>query len=154
MKLPQRLCTWLSDRLRQNRAPDFIVGDPPYLLRWWIIPRNRWCNVYLHVFLKDDDDRACHDHPWASLSILLTGVLEEVYLDGKEERRRFIRQGAITYRSATFAHRLIVTEKHTTTLFITGPVVRKWGFYCPNGWRHWRDFTAPGDKGRVGRGCD
>jgi hypothetical protein len=49
-----------------KRRPDFIIGgaDNPYLLRWWIIPRNRWCNVYLHKILRDDDPRALHDHPW------------------------------------------------------------------------------------------
>lgn len=47
------------------RAPDFYIGGNanPYLLRWWVIPRNRFFNVYLHKFLRDDDDRALHDHP-------------------------------------------------------------------------------------------
>lgn len=39
------------------------------------------------------------------------------------------------------------------SLFIAGPKVREWGFHCPNGWVHWREFTA-GDRGElVGRGC-
>jgi hypothetical protein len=40
------------------------------------------------------------------------------------------------------------------TLFITGPRVREWGFLCPQGWRHWKDFTAGAQGERVGRGCD
>src|SRR3546814_8204117 len=42
------------------RKPDITIGgeDNPYLRRWYIIPRNRWFNVYLHEFLRDDDDRA------------------------------------------------------------------------------------------------
>lgn len=62
-----------------KRPPDFIVGnaDNPYLLRWWVIPRNPWFNIYLHKFLRDDDDRALHDHPWASCSIILNhGYIE------------------------------------------------------------------------------
>ena len=39
------------------------------------------------------------------------------------------------------------------TLFITGPRIREWGFHCPQGWRHWRDYTKPGSYGQVGRGC-
>ena len=49
-----------------KRHPDFIVGgkDNPYLLRWFVIPRNPVFNIYLHRFLRSDDDRALHDHPW------------------------------------------------------------------------------------------
>lgn len=60
-----------------GRKPDFVIGDlsNPYLLRWWVIPRNRFFNVYLHKFLRDDDDRALHDHPWWSMSIILSSTL-------------------------------------------------------------------------------
>ncbi len=42
------------------RKPDFIIGGPenPYLLRWYLIPQNRFFNVYLHKILRSDDDRA------------------------------------------------------------------------------------------------
>ena len=42
------------------RDPDFVIGRPgkPYLLRWWVIQRNRWFNIYLHQILENDDDRA------------------------------------------------------------------------------------------------
>ena len=57
-----------------KRPPNAIIGGPenPYLLRWWLIPRNRWFNVYLHQFKRSDDDRALHDHPWINASIVLT----------------------------------------------------------------------------------
>jgi hypothetical protein len=61
------------------RAPDVIIGghDNPYLLRWFIIPRNPIFNIYLHQFLRSDDDRALHDHPWPWCSILLRGSYAE-----------------------------------------------------------------------------
>jgi hypothetical protein len=41
------------------------------------------------------------------------------------------------------------------TIFITGPRVRQWGFYCmERGWIHWKRFTAADDPGAVGAGCD
>lgn len=41
------------------------------------------------------------------------------------------------------------------TLFITGLKVREWGFYCPNGWRHWKLFCSNrGNNSTVGRGCE
>lgn len=65
---------WLIERMTR-RAPDFVIGgaERPYLLRWFVIPRNKVFNVYLHQFLRSDDDRALHDHPWVNLSILLRG---------------------------------------------------------------------------------
>lgn len=37
-----------------RRKPDFVIGDPanPYLLRWYVIPRNKVFNIYLHKFCK------------------------------------------------------------------------------------------------------
>lgn len=79
MKLPRNMVDFLAARCRRHpieRPPDFEVGDG-YLGRWFIIPRNRWFNVYLHRFTGSDDDRALHDHPWWSLSIMLAGALDE-----------------------------------------------------------------------------
>ena len=62
-------------RAAMARKPDFVIGEPvaPYLRRWWIIPRNEQMNVYLHEILRDDDDRALHDHPWANTSYVIEG---------------------------------------------------------------------------------
>ncbi len=137
-----------------RRAPDFQIGGAvdPYLNRWWVIPRNRFFNIYLHQFIRDDDDRAEHDHPWWSLSWLMRGgLLEQV-----KGALRCIGEGQWTLRSAKMHHRLEVPEKlrgKTWTLFITGPVIRGWGFHCPKAWVPWREFTAGRDGELVGKGC-
>lgn len=139
---------------RLKRSPDFVIGgiERPYMLRWFIIPRNRFFNIYHHVILRSDDDRALHDHPWWSLSIALDGDMVEV-LPG--EVRRTLRQGDIVLRTASSAHRLEIRDGGgCKTLFITGPRIREWGFHCPRGWKHWKDFVARGDAGAVGPGCD
>lgn len=140
-----------------KREPDFVIGgkDNPYLLRWWIIPRNRFFNIYLHKFLRDDDDRALHDHPYVSCSIILKGG----YIEHMPYDIHTRKQGQIIFRRAKQAHRiqLLRTGDHVLpawSLFITGPRIREWGFHCPNGWVHWKVFTASDDKGAVGRGCD
>ena len=146
-----------------TRKPDFIIGDPddPYLLRWWIIPRNRFFNIYLHKFLRSDND-VPHDHPWWSLLIALWGYAEEEVFNSWECREKHIRWGNIVVRSPRHRHRMIIYEPFWT-LFITGPVVREWGFWCndvpiPDArfWRfvHWKAFTKPEAKGQIGRGCD
>lgn len=151
----------IADRLIEQgfrREPDFIVGGRrnPYLRRWWLLPRNRFFNVYLHQFLRSDEDRALHDHPWVNLSILLRGrYVEHTIAAGGVHRRVERRAGDIKLRAARSAHRLEIAPGETCwTLFITGPVVRQWGFHCASGWVHWRVFTNPADGGAtVGRGC-
>lgn len=203
------------------RAPDVIIGgkDDPYLLRWHVIPRNRYFNIYLHKFLRDDDDRALHDHPWASVSVTLWGKYHEHLPTGRVKTRRFL---SVVFRRAQHTHRIeleknlrcdlcrrphdeitypalfgkvflcthcfddvhyddmkaikrrrLATEymeetgcftkalihneryaKPAWTLFITGPKIREWGFHCPNGWRHWREFVEETDHGNIGRGCE
>lgn len=145
-----------AQRYKASRNPDFIIGDPdrPYLRRWFVIPRNRVFNIFLHEIIRSDDDRALHDHPWVNLSILIDGeYVEHTISDGGIHHRTRRVAGDIKLRRSIAAHRLEVD--HTcTTLFITGPRIRNWGFHCPDlGWRRWQDFCAIGDKGQIGRGC-
>lgn len=146
----RELHVWAVQRMRQ--APDFVIGpaEAPYLRRWWIVPRNGLCNVYLHEILRSDDDRALHDHPWANTSLLLAGGYIEHTPEGPFVRRA----GDVVTRPAETLHRLEVAPgARAISLFMTGPKVREWGFSCPQGWVHWEDFTAADDKGQIGRGC-
>lgn len=141
------------------REPNVEIGgsEDPYLRRWHVIPRNRFFNIYLHEFCKSDEDRALHDHPWWSASIILRGRYIEHFKDAPFRVRS---AGQIGARRATTAHRIqLFLDKeckpaHCWTLFITGPVVREWGFHCPQGWRHWRKFVTGGQGELIGRGCD
>lgn len=160
MRLPHWLHQRLFDRavvIAARRPPDFVIGgdDNPYLRRWWVIPRNRVFNVYLHHFMRSDDDRALHCHPWINASILLTGEYDEhTIAAGGVHSRHTYRAGDIKLRRAKAAHRVELTDGPCWTLFITGPTIRQWGFHCPGGWRPWQEFTKPGDSGSIGKGCD
>jgi len=166
-----------------SRPPDLVIGprDNPYLHRWHVLPKNDIFNIYLHFFFRPDDDRALHDHPWLNMSILVGGGYVEHVPDQaaiKRNRERDLRkilgggyqphetvgvigierkQGYIYVRGARAKHRieLVPGAPKPTTFFITGPKVREWGFWCPQGFVHWRKFTAelPGQS-IVGPGCD
>jgi hypothetical protein len=188
---------------RFRRPPDFAVGgwDNPYMLRWWLTPWSGWFRdveinpeakrwrkiahriirlvpgAYLHKFLRDDDDRALHDHPWWSLSIIICGAYIEHLQDGS---RRFCNRWSITFRRAKHRHRIelynnVWVKKKVNgewvdihykkmpawTIFITGPKIREWGFWCPSYWTgentrfiHWKKFVSATDRGNIGRGCD
>lgn len=183
----------IADRLiaiAQRRPPDFVIGgaERPYLRRWWLTPWSglyrdverptlwqgfvrRLPGIYLHQFLRSDDDRALHDHPWANLSIVLRGRYVEHTIDaGGIEHRHELQAGDWRLRpSGRFAHRieLLTVADYVAsqpdngapmpcwTLFVTGPRYREWGFHCPReGWIHWQRFTAADDQGAIGKGCD
>lgn len=131
--------------------PDFRIGGQadPYLNRWHLRRVRHRGSIYLHQMLHDDDDRAQHDHPWDSVSIVLVGTLREILPDGA----RTLRAGDMVFRTAEQAHRLEIVEGPVWTLFITGKVVREWGFHCPKGWIPWQEFVAADDTGAVGKGC-
>jgi len=129
------------------RNPDIKIGGN-YLHRWYVIPRNRWFNIYLHKFGCSDDDRALHCHPWFSVSFLLKGQMVEHSNKGVKSIKRFLP----IFRTAKFAHRLELVEGPVWTVFITGPNIRQWGFHCPNGWKHWKEFTTA-DGRNIGKGC-
>ena len=157
--LPDMLA-WASGIMA--RGPDFVIGPPdnPYMRRWWIIPRNEGCNVYLHEILRSDDDRAGHDHPWSNTSYIIDGGYDEVvyYRDSPWQEAHVLsrKPGEWVSRAAQDTHRLIVPEGgRCVSLFLTGPKVREWGFWCPNGERfvHWQDFTGGENGELIGRGC-
>lgn len=134
----------------ESRPPDFRIG-PGYIDRWFLVPRMEGGNVYLHRMMRSDDDRAMHDHPWDNTSIIIAGGFRELTLNGTFERK----PGDVIQRRATFRHRLELQQGYQSiSLFITGPKVREWGFWCDEGKRfvHWQEFVGT-DRGQVGRGC-
>lgn len=147
----------VAESVMASRPRDFRVGPDhePYLERWWL-KREPEGSIYVHRFLRSDDDRALHDHPWDSVSIVLAGRYVEVTPEGSIPRLA----GDVIFRRASDPHRIEIAQGETAiTLFITGAREREWGFHCGDdtpagGWRHWREFTKPGDIGGIGRGCE
>jgi hypothetical protein len=164
VKLSATISEWFGTLL--SGEPHFYIGgrERPYMLRWYLIPRNGWLNLYLHKFLRDDDDRALHDHPWSFLSVMLWGSYLECrsYTDDRFEAQTFWdrrRAGSIAFRRATDQHRVELAKDDDGnpipcwTLVVTGPRIREWGFWCPRGFVPWREFVDHTDEGNVGKGC-
>lgn len=128
-----------------------LIGDPLYLERWILFPYNKFFNVYIHKFHRSDDDRALHDHPWFNLSFILTGEYLEHFADNTILHRK---AGQFILRGARTAHRIeLINNKPVLTLFFTFLKIRSWGFYCPQGWRHWKEYTDNTGK-TIGKGCE
>lgn len=162
-KIFVKLLTRWATKITLKRRPDFVInpqGDSPYLLRWWVIPRNRLFNIYLHLILRDDND-VPHDHPWYSASLILKGGYNEVSLDRESYLvMNYRAPGHLVFRKAKTAHRLTLPRaaqdgllRPALSLFFTGPRIRTWGFHCPNKWIPWHDFVNKHTPGQIGAGC-
>ena len=134
------------------RPPDLIIapaGHGEYLFRWHVVPRNKEANVYFHIQTESDPERPLHDHPWDNTSVILAGgydeILEEYPQSGPTMYPR--RQGEVIHREATWAHRLLrpIEVPYTMSLFMTGPNIRTWGFWTPQGWVKHDDMTVETD---------
>ncbi len=139
---------WADDVM--SAPPHFIIGGD-YMHRWFILPRNAMQNLYLHHLLRSDED-VMHDHPWDSVSFVIKGGFMEHTPAGSFWRA----PGDVIARKAADVHRLELPEGRTSvSLFFTGPKIREWGFACPKGWVHWKDFTGGYHDGRSekGAGC-
>lgn len=149
-----------------SRPPDLVIGseDSPYLLRWHLL-QTRWMSLYLHRIMRSDDDRALHDHPAWNLSLLLSGSYTEVMPRQQRQHqshdfactgiRRVLRhRGSLILRPPRHRHRLEVTPNQPcTTLWLRGPKVHGWGFYCRQGFVPWQRFVDPERKGQISTGC-
>jgi hypothetical protein len=162
MKLPKFIINPLIKHMENltKRKPDYIIGDSnsAYMLRWWVIPRNSYFNIYLHEIRRSDDDRALHDHPFSNISILLKGgYIEHTIAQGGVHYKIKREAGDVVARWATKAHRLEVlpyTAEPAMSLFITGPRTREWYFHCiEKGKILWKDFVNPTNTGEIGKGC-
>ncbi|MCH9731735.1 MAG: hypothetical protein K0U84_18995 [Actinomycetia bacterium] len=135
---------WLAQLC--SGEPHQVIGPhaDPYLMRWFLLPRNGLINIYLHRFCSSDPS-APHDHPWHFLSIVLKGKCREI-----GERDTVVRRpGSAAIRRASSRHRVELLGHPVTTVIITGPRCRAWGFWCPRPFQParfvpWQEFGLRG----------
>jgi hypothetical protein len=132
----------------------------PYLERWFVYIFG--CTVRLHKFLRGDDDRAPHDHPWPFWTFPLTGYWESTWDEHGGKVTHFVKPRRLHYRPSRYRHMVLGssrfrwldfitghpvddwteyrTPKPFWTIVVTGRKDRSWGFY-PNGeYVYYRDF--------------
>lgn len=95
----------------------------PYAYRWTL---NLWLFAFrVHKWLRSDDKRHMHDHPWHFMTVVLRGG----YTDVSESGRDVLTRGSIRFRRATHRHYAEVPKEGALTFLITTMPVRKWGFW-------------------------
>jgi len=131
------------------RLPRKVIGGEcfkergPLMIRYLLL-RTPLFSVYLHNFLRSDNDRHCHDHPWSFLSLILTGS----YVEHTLTATKLYRAGAIRYRPAEWLH-WVEVARPMWTLIVVSRKRREWGFLTERGWLPWEryEYEIPG-------GCD
>lgn len=151
---------------REIKGPDGSVYLRRYRIFGWLpgdAPKR--CSLYLHHFVRSDEDRELHNHPWAwAVSLILAGGYQEELihstnlLDSPLPRRRFRRlatylvhrkPGRLNFLRGDTFHRVAsipseeggeAATRETWTLFLCGPKRSGWGFLTQAGFTPWRKF--------------
>lgn len=124
-----------------------------YLTRWFLI-RTPVFALFLHQFIRSDEDRALHDHPWAFIVI----PLWRGYYEHSEQAcdcfwcrnhptmpprmfptfRRVWPIIGTRFRRATYRHRVeLIDGRPSWSLFIRFRKQRVWGFWTATGFVAW-----------------
>ncbi len=123
------------------REPDQIIGskENPYMKRWILFRKNKFCNIYLHKICRSDDDRAYHNHPFPSASIMIEGS----YIEKTPKGTRKFSTPCFILRESNYFHKLIIESgKPCWTIFFVGWREQPWGFLCPQGFVKHQKFLA------------
>jgi hypothetical protein len=155
-----RFVAWLLGLLRIERHEIGRSGQP-YLTRWVLLGTRfgEGRKLFLHYFHQSDYAGALHDHPWPFVSLLIwPGYFEHegsyvqppmIYHGGAT--RVWHRPLSILVRPALWRHRVeILPGRGCWTLVATGRKARSWGFWCPSGYRPWREHAAVEATGKDG----
>lgn len=109
----------------------------PYLKRWYLIRTDRFA-IFVHKFLRSDEDRALHDHPWPFIVIPIWRGYHEESLKGIH---RVLPILGIRKRRATYRHRVILIDgKPSWSIFIRFRKQRVWGFWPESGFVDWKQW--------------
>lgn len=108
------------------------LGKPecPYAYRW--VFNFSLFSIRIHKWIRSDDKRFFHDHPWGFLTIVLRGGYTDVSPDHNDPTgvsRDVLSKGSIRYRASHHQHYVEVTESGALTLLFVGPKIREWGFW-------------------------
>lgn len=92
--------------------------------------------AHLHRFHRGDEDDEYHDHPWTwGVSLVLTTGYVETYLVDRRGMRvysHWLKPWRLNFLRGDSWHRVdLPPGAEAFTLFVSGPVVKSWGFMNP-----------------------
>ena len=128
----------LLNKLLDGRVIINCDGDP-YLLRWYLL-RTKPVAIYIHKFVRSDEDRALHDHPW---DFIVIPIWQGYYEFSDKGKVRVWPLWSCAHRYSTYRHRVeLVQGKPAWSIFIRFERNREWGFWPEGGWIHWKQWWS------------
>jgi hypothetical protein len=151
------ICLWrirnmtlhkLLDRLFSKRVIVNCDRDP-YLHRWFVVRRDVFA-LFVHKFIRSDEDRALHDHPW---DFIVIPIWRGYYEQSESGKRRVLPLLGTRFRRGTYRHRVellrkpykdvpvyvhVGREMPSWSLFIRFRKWRDWGFWEKTGFIQWQ----------------
>ncbi len=142
-----------------NRKEIHNCDGDVYLKRWFVI-RNSYFALFIHKFVRSDEDRALHDHPWNFLVVpIWQGYIEHSVTKCRlcgvrhgigplwEQQKRIFPFISARYRSAEYRHRVELIDKRPSwSLFLRFRKRRVWGFWPEGGFvdnhKWWKDMCG------------
>jgi len=127
------------DKMGRKRIIMDRQGKEPYLIRYYLLFIDRSesfpFNIFIHKFLKGDDDEL-HDHPWGYFTFILSGGYNEVLLNKNGENTTHWRGPGFFQRvKQSHAHAIHLDDSEDAgecwTLFIPFRREKEWGFWKP-----------------------
>jgi len=101
--------------------------------RLWAIISKRFGSIRIHNWLKEDDARHAHSHPYWFITFVLKGGYTDVSQDESgKETKEVLRALTCRYRPSNHMHQVLEVMPNTWTLLITGPSIHRWGFKVGN----------------------
>lgn len=155
----------ILNRLFKRR--DIVDCNGSLYLRRWYLFRSERVGIFIHQFVRSDEDRALHDHPWDFIVIpLWRGYIEHNVrhhpcggqLEPYANQTRVLPLLGTRWRRAEYKHRVELLEcdyrgaldleedcprcagrgiKPAWSIFIRLRKRREWGFATPEGWIQW-----------------
>ena len=113
--------------------------NTPYLVRYSLFSCRSFAVKVHHILISDDD--CLHDHPWAFITLLLSGG----YGEQSEKGYRYFKRFSLLFRKAQYKHALVIF-KPVWTLVITFKRRREWGFWNSMGFTPWYKYNPTGKK--------
>jgi hypothetical protein len=115
----------------------WLGGDECFACPRSIAQKRPKLGLYLHNFHRSDDDGELHNHPfkWSVSFVLVGGYSEERRLfdpatgESTVIRRR-VRPWSLNWIFASTFHRVDLVAGEAWSLFLVGPLVQDWGFWC------------------------
>lgn len=112
-------------------AESLGLKDCPYMKRWVIVLFGY--SIRIHYWVKSDDTRFYHSHPWNFFTFILFGSYTDVSFDPatKKTEEEVLNTFNLRYRPANHYH-YVKVNKPTLTLVLAGPKIQNWGFWVNN----------------------